>query len=60
MLTGWGRTTSPMTDSDKPKKKRGPKPEVFKVPLSFEDAIQAALDTKPPETKKKPLKKRPR
>lgn len=28
------------------KKKPGPKPEVFKVPLSFKDAVKAALNTK--------------
>lgn len=33
------------------KKKPGPKPEVLKVPLPFEDAIRAALQTKPPEKK---------
>jgi hypothetical protein len=38
------------------KKKPGPKPEVLRVPLAFEDAIDAALKTKPPprEPKKKP------
>jgi hypothetical protein len=47
-----------MTD----KKKPGPKPETFKVPLEFEDAVRAALSTKlgpgatPP--KRKPRKPR--
>lgn len=36
-------------------KKRGPKPEVFKVSLAFEDAVEAALKTPPP---KKPKAKR--
>jgi hypothetical protein len=39
-----------MTD----KKKPGPKPESFKVPLTFEQAVEAALKTKPPKTKSKP------
>jgi hypothetical protein len=30
-------------------KKRGPKPEVFKVPLQFEEAVKAALK-KPKKT----------
>jgi hypothetical protein len=33
-----------MTD----KKKPGPEPEVFKIPLPFEDAVRAALETAPP------------
>jgi len=37
-------------------KKRGPKPEVFKVPLPFEDAVKAALETPLPKDKK-PKKK---
>jgi hypothetical protein len=36
------------------KKNPGPKPETFKVDLSFEDAVEAALKTPPP---KKPKKK---
>ena len=31
------------------KKKPGPKPEVFKVPLPFEEAIKAALKTPAPQ-----------
>lgn len=42
-----------MTD-DARKKRRGPKPEVFKVPLAFEDAVKAALETNPPPPEKKP------
>ena len=30
------------------KKKPGPKPELFKVPLGFEDALGAAIKTPPP------------
>jgi len=37
-----------MTD----KKRPGPKPEVFKVPLPFEDAVKAALETTPPPAEK--------
>jgi hypothetical protein len=40
------------------KKKRGPKPEVFKVPLRFEDAVEAALKTPPPPDKAKPKHQR--
>jgi len=36
------------------KKKPGPEPEVFKVKLPFEKAVQAALKTPPP---KKALRK---
>lgn len=39
--------------SDDQKKKPGPKPEVFKVPLRFEDAMDAALKTPPPKKPKK-------
>lgn len=39
-----------MTDK---KKRRGPKPEVFKVPLPFEDAVKAALETNPPAKRAK-------
>lgn len=35
------------------KKKPGPKPEVFKVPLSFEEAVGAALKTPAPKKPKK-------
>ncbi|HEX5245511.1 MAG TPA: hypothetical protein VFW41_00125 [Gaiellaceae bacterium] len=38
------------------KKKPGPKPEVFKVPLPFEKAVKAALKTPPP--KKTPTRKK--
>jgi hypothetical protein len=31
------------------KKKPGPKPETFKVPLPFEEAVKAALKTPPPK-----------
>jgi hypothetical protein len=31
------------------KKRRGPQPEVFRVPLRFEEAVEAALKTKPPK-----------
>jgi hypothetical protein len=41
-----------MTDNQE-KKKRGPKPEVFKVPLPFEEAVKAALATAPPKKEKK-------
>lgn len=34
-------------------KKRGPKPEVFKVPLEFEEAVKAALQTPVPKKPKK-------
>jgi hypothetical protein len=40
------------------KKKPGPEPEVFKVPLPFEEAVKAALETNPPPKKKQPKKKR--
>jgi hypothetical protein len=39
------------------RKKPGPDPEVFKVPLPFEQAVKAALETNPPPL---PKKKRPR
>ena len=39
-------------------KKRGPKPEVFKVPIPFEEAVKAALETKPPNVKKQTAKKK--
>lgn len=35
------------------KKKPGPKPETFKVPLPFEEAVKAALKTPPPPKKSK-------
>jgi hypothetical protein len=35
------------------KKKPGPKPEIFKVPLVFEDAVKAALETNPPRQEKR-------
>ncbi len=38
------------------KKKPGPKPEMFKVPLPFEDAVKAALKTKPPAKPKRDKK----
>lgn len=38
------------------KKKPGPEPEVFKVPLAFGDAVEAALKTPPPKKPKKPKK----
>lgn len=34
------------------KKKPGPKPEVFKVPLAFDDAVAAALQTPAPKEQK--------
>ena len=34
------------------KKKPGPKPETFKVPIPFEEAVKAALQTKAPPAKK--------
>lgn len=40
------------------KKKPGPKPEVFKVPLAFEDAVAAALKTPAPKKPPKGTKKR--
>jgi hypothetical protein len=45
-----------LTDSEK--KKPGPEPETFKVPLPFEDAVRAALDTPPPTKAKKRRKKK--
>lgn len=42
-----------MTDDEK--RKPGPKPEVFKVPLPFAEAVEAALKTQaPPKAIKKP------
>jgi hypothetical protein len=38
-----------MTDNEK---KPGPKPETFKVPLPFEEAVRAALETNPPSPEK--------
>ena len=35
------------------RKKPGPDPELFKVPLPFEDAVKAALETNPPPAEKK-------
>ena len=35
------------------KRKPGPEPEVFKVPLPFEEAVKAALETNPPSPAKK-------
>jgi hypothetical protein len=43
-----------MTESEK--KKPGPRPEVLKVPLTFEDAVEAALKTLPPPKASKPKK----
>lgn len=40
------------------RKKPGPAPETFKVPLPFEDAVKAALETPPPEKKSGNDKKR--
>ena len=34
-------------------KKPGPKPDIFKVPLPFEEAVKAALETKAPKKPKK-------
>lgn len=36
-----------------PPQKRGPKPEKFKVPLPFEEAVKAALKTPAPKKPKK-------
>ncbi len=43
------------------KKKPGPRPELFKVPLSFEEAVRAALETNPPppDERKPPKKPKP-
>lgn len=41
------------------KRRPGPKPETFKVPLPLEEALQAALKTKPPG-RDAPKKKRKR
>lgn len=43
-----------MTD-ERPSEKRkpGPKPEVFKVPLPFDEALRAAMETAPPEKGKR-------
>jgi hypothetical protein len=38
------------------RKRPGPKPEIFKVPLKFSDAVKAALET-PLQRPKKPKKK---
>jgi hypothetical protein len=40
-------------------KKRGPEPEILKVPLPFAEAVKAALETNPPPPEK-PKKKRRR
>lgn len=48
-----------MSDGDK--KKPGREPEIFKVPLPFEEAVDAALKTKLPadrETQRKKVRKR--
>jgi hypothetical protein len=45
-----------MTDADD--KKPGPKPELLKVPLAFEQAVDAALQTPLPKSPKKRKKKR--
>lgn len=42
--------------ADNPKKKPGPEAETFKVSLAFEDAVEAALKTPPPQ-KARPVKK---
>ncbi len=39
------------------KKKPGPDPELFNVPLPFEEAVKAALETNPPPPEK-PKKRR--
>jgi hypothetical protein len=39
------------------KKKPGPKPEIYKVPLPFEEAVKAALETEPPRKSKQPKKR---
>ena len=39
------------------KKKPGPKPEVFKVELPFEEAVKVALKTKPLDNEKKQRRK---
>ena len=41
------------------RKKPGPAPEVFKVPLPFEEAVKAALKTPPPVKNPKNEKRRP-
>src|SRR5690349_7117668 len=41
------------------KKKPGPKPEVFNVPLPFEEAIRAALETPVPKKKQKDADPKP-
>ncbi len=40
-----------MSDEKKTPKKPGPEPEVFKVPLPFEEAVKAALKTPPQKPK---------
>lgn len=40
------------------RKKPGPTPELFKVPLPFEEAVKAALETPSPEKKSGNEKKR--
>jgi hypothetical protein len=39
------------------KRKPGPDPELFKVPLPFEEAVKAALETNPPPPTKKQRKR---
>ena len=40
------------------KRKPGPEAEVFKVPLPFEEAVKAALETNPPRPGKKQKRKK--
>lgn len=40
------------------KKKPGPNPELFKVDLPFEKAVQAAMETKVPQVRPKKRKRR--
>jgi hypothetical protein len=39
--------------TEKKKKRRGRKPEVFRVPLPFEEAVRAGLETSPPTAAEK-------
>ena len=53
-----GEQSPGATMTSEEKKKRGPQPEVFKVPLPFKEAVKAALETKPPSKKKPKRRKR--
>jgi len=46
-------------DSGKPNRKRPERADALRVDLPFEEAVRAALDTKPPTIPKKQTKRRP-